>query len=90
MIQPTLQSYSLRGPVTPVLLDSASIESDVILLLDTFFHVLIYHGETIAAWRNAGYHEQPNYENFKLLLETPVVDAQVLISQNNKLEFFMI
>ena len=29
----------------PVLLDSASILPDRILLLDTFFHILIYHGE---------------------------------------------
>jgi hypothetical protein len=28
---------------------------DRILLLDSFFHVLIWHGETIAQWRKAGY-----------------------------------
>ncbi|KAI5284568.1 GTPase-activating protein S23, partial [Ascosphaera acerosa] len=55
MIQPTLDSYSLEqeGSV-PVLLDSASIQPDHILLLDTFFHILIFHGETMAAWRKAG------------------------------------
>ena len=31
--------------VQPVLLDSNSITPDRILLLDTFFHLLIYHGE---------------------------------------------
>ena len=29
----------------PVLLDSTSIQPDRILLLDTFFHILIYHGD---------------------------------------------
>jgi len=27
----------------------------VILLLDTFFHVVGFHGETVAAWWAAGY-----------------------------------
>ncbi|KAJ3153085.1 GTPase-activating protein S23 [Geranomyces michiganensis] len=81
MIQPTLMSYSFHGPSTPELLDSVSIKPDVILLLDTFFHILIWHGETIASWRKAKYHEQPSYENFKMLLEAPKSDAQELLSE---------
>ncbi|KAI8817160.1 uncharacterized protein EV422DRAFT_542658 [Fimicolochytrium jonesii] len=81
MIQPTLMSYSFNGPPEPVLLDSVSIKPDVILLLDTFFHILIWHGETIAAWRKAKYHEQPSYENFKLLLEAPKGAAQELLTE---------
>ena len=77
MIQPTLMSYTFDIPAQPVLLDSVSIKPDVILLLDTFFYILIFHGETVAQWRKAGYHEQEGYENFKELLETPVADAQV-------------
>ncbi len=79
MIQPTLMSYTFDVPPQPVLLDSVSIKPDVILLLDTFFHILIFHGETVAQWRKAGYQEQEGYENFKELLETPVADAQVCI-----------
>ena len=48
MIQPTLMSYTFDVPPQPVLLDSVSIKPDVILLLDTFFHILIFHGETVA------------------------------------------
>lgn len=77
MIQPTLTSYGFNDPPHPVLLDSVSIKPDTILLLDTFFHLLIHNGETIAQWVKAKYQEQPGYENFKQLLETPVVDAQV-------------
>ena len=79
MIQPTLMSYSFDGPPQPVLLDSISIKPDVILLLDTFFHILIWHGETVAQWRKAKYHEQAEYANFKMLLEAPKADAQVCL-----------
>jgi protein transport protein SEC23 len=36
------------------MLDATSIRPDCILLLDTFFHVVVFHGETVAAWRAAG------------------------------------
>ncbi|KAI9360878.1 protein transporter SEC23 [Pilaira anomala] len=81
MIQPTLTSYSFDTPPQPVLLDSVSIKPDAILLLDTFFHILIFHGETIAQWRKAGYQDQEGYENFKQLLEAPVLDAQDLLTE---------
>ena len=48
MIQPALTSYGFEGPSHPVLLDSVSVKPDAILLLDTFFHILIHHGETVA------------------------------------------
>lgn len=50
MIQPTLTSYGMTAPASPVLLDSVSAKPDVILLLDTFFHILIWHGEQVAQW----------------------------------------
>lgn len=80
MIQPLLFSYSFSGPPEPVLLDTASIQADRILLMDTFFQVLIFHGETIAAWSKQGYQNQPEYENFKQLLEAPVNDAQEMMA----------
>ncbi|KAF9043586.1 hypothetical protein BDZ89DRAFT_1089992 [Hymenopellis radicata] len=80
MIQPTLMSYTFDTPPHPVLLDSVSIKPDVILLMDTFFHILIFHGELVAQWRKAGYQDQEGYENLKELLETPVQDAQDLLT----------
>jgi len=47
MIQPTLMSYTFNGPPTPVLLDVASIQPDCILLLDTFFMIVVHAGSTI-------------------------------------------
>lgn len=78
MIQPTLDSYTFdQEGSTPVLLDSTSIQPQTILLLDTFFHILIFHGETMAEWRKAGYQDMEGYENFKELLEAPKEDAKV-------------
>lgn len=80
MIQPTLDSYTFdQESSTPVLLDSTSIQPQHILLLDTFFHILIFNGETIAEWRKAGYQDQEGYENFKALLEQPKEDARVCL-----------
>jgi len=79
MIQPTLICYSLAGPPQPVLLDNTSIAPDRILMLDAFFWVTIWTGETIAAWRNQGYHDMPGYENVKQLLEDPKQDLKELI-----------
>jgi protein transport protein SEC23 len=78
MIQPTLDSYTFdQDGSQPVLLDSTSIQATHILLLDTFFHILIFHGETVAEWRKAGYQDQEGYENFAALLEQPKEDARV-------------
>jgi protein transport protein SEC23 len=79
MIQPILYAYSFNGPPEPVLLDSSSILPDRILLMDTFYHILIYHGETIAQWVKAGYQDLPEYENFKQLLQAPVGDATEIL-----------
>lgn len=69
MIQPILYSYSFNGPPEPVLLDTSSIQPDRILLMDTFFQILIFHGETIAQWRALKYQDMTEYENFKQLLQ---------------------
>jgi protein transport protein SEC23 len=55
MIQPTLLSYSFNGPPEPVLLDVESVQPDRILLLDSYFMVIVHYGATIAQWRKAGY-----------------------------------
>lgn len=79
MIQPTMTSYSLSGPPVPALLDAVSLQPDVILLLDTFFHIVIYHGETIASWIKEGYHLLPEYAHLKQLLESPKEEAKELL-----------
>jgi protein transport protein SEC23 len=80
MIQPSLISYSFSAPPSPVLLDATSIRPDVILLLDTFFAVVIWHGNTIAQWRDEGYHMRPEHVAFKNLLQAPQDDAQSIMA----------
>mmetsp|Transcript_22037 Transcript_22037/g.67657 ORF Transcript_22037/g.67657 Transcript_22037/m.67657 type:complete len:777 (-) Transcript_22037:16-2346(-) len=79
MIQPSLLCYSFNGPPQPVLLDAASVRPDCILLLDTFFHVVVFHGETVAAWRAQGYQDQEEHVNFRSLLAAPQADAQLIM-----------
>lgn len=79
MIQPILYSYSFGGPPEPVLLDTSSIQPDRILLMDTFFQILIYHGETIAQWRALHYQDMAEYESFAQLLRAPIDDAQEIL-----------
>jgi protein transport protein SEC23 len=81
MIQPTLDAYSFAGPPQPVLLSAKSVLPDRILLLDTFFQVLVFYGETIDAWRKAKYDEQPEHENFRQLLAAPIADAKALLAE---------
>lgn len=90
MIQPTLLSYALDAEQPEVvLLDSVSIKPDTILLLDTFFYILIYHGETIAQWRDAGYQELDEYENFRELLAAPLAEARSLLMDRFPLPRFI-
>lgn len=81
MIQPTLMCFSLNAPPTPVLLDSSSLRKDVVLLLDTYFRILIWHGSTIASWRDQGYQEQEEYQNLKAALEQPKEEANQLLNE---------
>jgi len=64
MVQPSLISYSFHSGPEPALLDVAAIAADKILLLDSFFTVVIFHGSTIAQWRKAGYHNEPEHQVF--------------------------
>lgn len=48
MIQPALMMYQLdQEQAVPVLLDIDSLKDNVILLLDTFFYICIWKGNTI-------------------------------------------
>merc|ERR1711871_26857 len=81
MIQPTLLAYGFQGPPASVLLDATSIQADRILLLDTYFQVVVFHGDTISAWRQQNYQDQPEHENFRNLLQAPQDDAALIMSE---------
>ncbi|XP_043695869.1 protein transport protein SEC23-like [Telopea speciosissima] len=81
MIQPSLLSYSFHSGPEPVLLDVAAVAADRILLLDAYFTVVVFHGMTIAQWRNAGYHTQKEHEAFSQLLRAPRDDAEAILKE---------
>jgi protein transport protein SEC23 len=91
MIQPALMMYKLDADqAVPVLLDIDSMQDEVVLLLDTFFYITIWKGQTITNWEKAGYHEDPAYSNLKQLLEAPVEDAQYIMQQRFPMPRFFI
>merc|ERR1712139_251896 len=81
MIQPALLVYTFDEAPQAVILDSSSLKPNVILLLDTFFHVVIWRGEMIQSWYDAGYQEQEEYANFKALLTAPAEDAKMILGE---------
>lgn len=101
MIQPSLLSYDIdtfgaedeNGDIIddpePVLLDSMSLGATKILLLDTFFHILIYHGSTVAQWRKLDYHNMEGYEHFKEFLEAPKREAMEILMDRFPLPRFI-
>ncbi|MCO5577964.1 hypothetical protein L7F22_031801 [Adiantum nelumboides] len=81
MIQPSLISYSFSSPPEPSLLDVTAIVPDRILLLDTFFTMVIFYGMTVVQWRNEGYQNQPEHQVFAQLLQAPHNDAAALAKE---------
>ena len=73
MIQPTLLAYSFEagGEPLPVALDVSELTPERVLLLDSFFTLCVHTGATLAAWRKAGYADQPEHEALRALLEAP-------------------
>lgn len=81
MVQPSLISYSFHSGPEPALLDVAAIAADRVLLLDAFFTVVIFHGSTIAQWRKAGYHNEPEHQAFAQLLRAPHDDSDLIMKE---------
>ncbi|OIR59074.1 MAG: vesicle coat complex COPII subunit Sec23 [Amphiamblys sp. WSBS2006] len=79
MVQPTLMAYAIGQPPVPVLLDSVSIKPDTLLLLDTFSHVVLFHGEYVAHWRDKKHHLDPQNIAFAKTLEMAEKHAMHLV-----------
>ena len=82
MIQPLLFEYTAENPSpTPVYLDLNSLKNNCVLLLDTFFHVVVWHGIDVMKWREEGYQDQEGYENIKQMLDEPQDYAQNILDE---------
>ena len=44
-------------------------QADRVLLLDSYFYVVVFHGSQVAAWRKAEFQKLPEQEAFAQLLE---------------------
>jgi protein transport protein SEC23 len=62
-----------------VALNEEEMQEDVILLLDTYFVVLEWYGESIKGWHENKYHEQEGYEHIAELLNSPKVDIDFIM-----------
>lgn len=78
MVQPSLTQYDLENE-TPVVAqcDIESMKDDVILLMESYFHIVIWRGSTIVSWVNDKYHEKEEFANLKAILQAPEDDLQV-------------
>ncbi|TID19246.1 hypothetical protein CANINC_003817 [Pichia inconspicua] len=80
MIQPTLVRFKADGSEPePVLLDSASLTPDSVLLLDAFFYTVIYFGNIAAEWRDANYPRE-DYPGVYEMIDGAKEEAAALIS----------
>lgn len=84
IIQPTLMAYSLQNqdPATgeffgqPVSLDSSQLNPQRILLLDSYFNIVVYYGATIAQWKKQKIWQDPQYAHVEQLCMAPLRDLR--------------
>jgi protein transport protein SEC23 len=80
MIQPVLFAYTPESPeANAVFLDIENMKNDYVLLLDAFFFICIWHGESVCKWRDDGLQFDSDYENIKMMLDSPQEFAQSLL-----------
>ena len=78
MIQPSILEYNCdSNDPQAVICDISVMKDDVVILFDTYFNVVIWHGGTIKDWRDEGYHEDPDYATLKAAMENPLEDSKV-------------
>ena len=90
IIQPLLFQYTPDNPeANPVILDVKNMKNDCVLLLDAYFFICVWHGDNVCKWRDDGFHNDPEYENIKQMLEYPQDYAQGLLAQRNPIPRFV-
>mmetsp|Transcript_26487 Transcript_26487/g.36914 ORF Transcript_26487/g.36914 Transcript_26487/m.36914 type:complete len:755 (+) Transcript_26487:138-2402(+) len=90
MIQPTLMAYSLEeGACQPVYLDVGSISPNRILLLDDFFHIVLFYGSTVHDWLTQEIWKQPDYAYLEEFFQGPQEDAKNLIESRMPAPIFV-
>lgn len=70
MVKPALISFHYQGEVTPVELDSGSLNPESILVLDSFHNVLLWRGDYVSSWIKEGLHQKEEYAFFKNVINS--------------------
>lgn len=60
-------------------LDFQEMKDDAVLLMDSYFNVIVWFGEHIQGWKEDKMNEDPEYEYLTELFEAPVRDASEII-----------
>lgn len=79
IIQPNLYSYDIASNSAqgePVLLDSSQLSPKRILLLDTYFQIVIWYGQTVAQWKAREIWKEQQFEYIGGLIRQPLIDAK--------------
>ncbi len=72
MIQPLLHEYTMDDELPrEAFLELSSRHPDKILLLDAFFHLVIWYGRNVAGWRDDNVQDDPEYKWFGDMLQAP-------------------
>jgi len=69
MIQPSLVSYAINSAPEPAPLDAASVAADRVLLLDSYFTIVVFHGATVAQCRKSGYQDMLDHKVGQILYD---------------------
>jgi protein transport protein SEC23 len=56
-------------------LDFQAMKEDAVLLMDSYFNVIVWYGEFIKGWKDQKLNEDPEYAYLTNLFESPLRDA---------------
>ena len=55
------------------------MKEEVILLLDSYYNVILWYGDHIQSWYEEGFQNQKGYEHIKDLFEKPKQDIDIIM-----------
>ncbi|KAL0230107.1 hypothetical protein PCE1_003669 [Barthelona sp. PCE] len=80
IIQPTLTKYSMDSTES-VLLDISSLQRECLLVLDTYYTVLLHYDEEFKNWRAMNYHEEEGFSWFGDLIASADEHARSILNE---------
>lgn len=80
MVQPLLVQFTPGAEPVPVVLEAPLLRPDCVLLLDAYFYVVVWTGESAAGWRDAGL-DPEEYAHVYDMLRAPVEEVRELLAE---------